>query len=190
MGKSIKLAVVGATGAVGRELLKIIEERNLQLEDIMLLADPQEAGTQILFQGTKLTVQAARAEHFAEAQLAFFAVGTDVSKALAPLAKENNCLVIDNSYAFRLDDEVPLVVPEVNIEDIAEHKGVIANPNCSTIIMAVAINPIFKEFGLKRVIVSTYQAVSGAGLAGLAELKQNVQAGINDDVFEPKVFQY
>ncbi|MDR1617412.1 MAG: aspartate-semialdehyde dehydrogenase, partial [Syntrophomonadaceae bacterium] len=190
MGKNIRVAVVGATGAVGRELLKVIEERNVQLEDIILLADPQEAGTQIPFKGNKLTVQAAGAEHFAKAQLAFFAVGTDISKALAPLARKNNCLVIDNSYAFRLDNEVPLVVPEVNIGDIAGHKGIIANPNCSTIIMAVAVNPIFRAFGLKRIIVSTYQAVSGAGIAGIEELKRNIQADTDNEVFEPKVFQY
>lgn len=142
----------------------------LSRQQTYLPGRPREEGTLIDFKGETIKVQAASRERFQEADIALFAVGTGVSKELAPQAVECNCVVIDNSYAFRLVDDVPLVVPEVNPEDISWHKGIIANPNCSTIIMVVAINPIHKAAHLTRVIVSTYQAVSGAGKAGLEEL--------------------
>ena len=190
MAEGIKLALVGATGAVGQEMLKIIEERKLKIEELLCLADPREAGSKVKFAGEDLTVRAASNDAFKWADVAMFAVGTDISKQLIPEAVANDCVAIDNSYAFRLDDNVPLVVPEVNPEDVDWHKGIIANPNCSTIIMVVAINPIHQAAGLKRVIVSTYQAVSGAGKAGLDELDQHVKAHI--DGIQPvlEVFQH
>lgn len=190
MAEGVKLAIVGATGAVGQEMLKVLEERQLKIKELLCLADPREAGTKIKFAGDELTVRAASTEAFKWADVAMFAVGTDISKQLIPQAVENNCVAIDNSYAFRLDKNVPLVVPEVNPEDVEWHKGIIANPNCSTIIMVVAINPIHQAAGLKRVVVSTYQAVSGAGKAGLDELDQHINAHING--LEPKmeVFQH
>ncbi|NLW92253.1 MAG: aspartate-semialdehyde dehydrogenase [Syntrophomonadaceae bacterium] len=190
MSEGIRLAVVGATGAVGQQMLKVLEERNFKIKDIICLADPREAGTEIKFRDQAVIVQAAGAEAFKEADIALFAVGTDISKELAPLAVANNCVVIDNSYAFRLDDGVPLVVPEVNPEDIQWHKGIIANPNCSTIIMVMAINPIHRAVGLKRVVVSTYQAVSGAGIAGLEELRRQVDDWANGREPAAEVFQY
>lgn len=190
MAQGIKLAVVGATGAVGQEMLKILAERNFNLKELIVLADPKEAGKKIKFRGDTLTVQGASAEAFKQADAALFAVDTNISRALAPLAVENGCVVIDNSYAFRLEDEVPLVVPEVNPKDIEWHKGIIANPNCSTIIMTVAINPIYQAAGLKRVIVSTYQAVSGAGIAGLQELEDHVRAWTRGEAAPVKVFQH
>ena len=190
MAKGVRLAIVGATGAVGQEMMKILEEREFKVKELICLADPREEGNKVRFRDEDLTVKAANAAAFKQADIALFAVNTDISKALAPLARENNCLVIDNSYAFRLEENVPLVVPEVNPEDIAKHQGIIANPNCSTTIMVVALNPIHKAARLKRVLVSTYQAVSGAGKAGIDELEQHVRAYLAGDDIVPEVFQH
>ncbi|HBK53179.1 aspartate-semialdehyde dehydrogenase [Syntrophomonas wolfei] len=190
MAEGVRLAIVGATGAVGQEMMKILEEREFKVKELICLADPREAGNKVRFRDEDLKVKAANAAAFKQADIALFAVNTDISKALAPLARENNCLVIDNSYAFRLEENVPLVVPEVNPEDIAKHQGIIANPNCSTTIMVVALNPIHKAARLKRVLVSTYQAVSGAGKAGIDELEQHVRAYLAGDDIVPEVFQY
>ncbi len=190
MAGSPRLAIVGATGAVGQEILKIITERNIKISDLILMADPSEAGKKIHFQGEEIIVRATTADAFNNSDIAFFAVSSEVSKEIMPLARENECLVIDNSQAFRMDENVPLIVPEVNPEDIKKHQGIIANPNCSTIIMAVAINPIHQAVGLKRVIVSTYQAVSGAGAAGLQELENSVAHFNNNKEFKPNIFQY
>jgi len=185
----VRLAVVGATGAVGQEMLKVLAERDFPIKELICLADPREAGSKMEFRGETYTVQAAGAEAFKQSDMALFAVGTEISKSLAGMAVENNCVVIDNSYAFRMDETVPLVVPEVNPDDVEWHRGIIANPNCSTIIMVVAINPIFKEAGLKRVVVSTYQAVSGAGIAGLHELEEASRCYLQGQPFAPQVFQ-
>ena len=190
MTKGVRLAIVGATGAVGQEMMKILEEREFKVKELICLADPREEGNKVRFRDEDLTVKAVNAAAFKQADIALFAVNTDISKALAPLARENNCLVIDNSYAFRLEENVPLVVPEVNPEDIAKHQGIIANPNCSTTIMVVALNPIHKAARLKRVLVSTYQAVSGAGKAGIDELEQHVRAYLAGDDIVPEVFQH
>ncbi len=190
MVEGVRLAIVGATGAVGQEMMKILEEREFKVKELICLADPREEGNKVRFRDEDLTVKAVNAAAFKQADIALFAVNTDISKALAPLARENNCLVIDNSYAFRLEENVPLVVPEVNPEDIAKHQGIIANPNCSTTIMVVALNPIHKAARLKRVLVSTYQAVSGAGKAGIDELEQHVRAYLAGDDIVPEVFQH
>jgi aspartate-semialdehyde dehydrogenase len=190
LSAGVRLAVVGATGAVGQEMLKVLAERDFPVKELICLADPREAGTKIEFKGETFTVQAAGPEQFKRSDLALFAVGTEISKSLAGMAVENNCVVIDNSYAFRMDEGVPLVVPEVNSDDVDWHKGIIANPNCSTIIMVVAINPIFQAAGLKRVIVSTYQAVSGAGIAGLHELEEASRNYLQGKEYAPQVFQH
>ncbi|MFA7077995.1 MAG: aspartate-semialdehyde dehydrogenase [Syntrophomonas sp.] len=190
MANDVRLAIVGATGAVGQEMLKILEERNFKVKEILCLADPSEAGTKLKFKGETITVRKVDAEAFKQSDLALFAVGTDISKQLAPMAQENSCMVIDNSYAFRMEEGVPLVVPEVNPHDIALHKGIIANPNCSTIIMVVAINPIHKAAGLKRVIVSTYQAVSGAGKAGIDELEKQTRDYLQYGETTPDIFKH
>nr|WP_243140264.1 aspartate-semialdehyde dehydrogenase [Candidatus Syntrophocurvum alkaliphilum] len=171
-------------------MLQILEERNIKIKDLICLADPREEGTKLKFKGETLTVKGASADSFKNADVALFAVDSNITKHLEPLAKQNNCVVIDNSSAYRLDDNVPLVVPEVNPHDIEWHKGIIANPNCSTIIMAVAINPIHKAAGLKRVVVSTYQAVSGAGVAGINELDEHVNSHLNKSEMIPQTFQY
>lgn len=190
MSKGIRLAIVGATGAVGQEMLKILQERNFPVSKLICLADPREEGTLIDYQGESITVRAAHQKEFQEADIALFAVGTEVSQELAPQAVECNCTVIDNSYAFRLQEDVPLVVPEVNPEDLTWHKGIIANPNCSTTILTVAINPLHQAARLTRVIVSTYQAVSGAGKAGLDELNEHVRAFMDGRQVSPVVFQH
>ena len=190
MAEGLKIAVVGATGAVGQEMLKVLEERDFKVKEILCLADPSEAGSKIKFKGETIIVRQVDADAFKQSDVALFAVGSDISQQLAPMAVENNCVVIDNSYAFRLDDGVPLVVPEVNPLDIGFHKGIIANPNCSTIIMVVAINPIHLAAGIKRVVVSTYQAVSGAGIAGLHELESSTRNYLEQRETTPEVFQY
>jgi len=186
----LTVAIVGATGAVGQEMLKVLEQRNFPVKELICLAAPEEAGTKLQFKGETLTVEATSAQAFKKADVALFAVASEISQKLAPLARENDCVVIDNSYAFRLVEGVPLVVPEVNPEDLNDHKGIIANPNCSTIIMVVAINPIHQAVGLKRVVVSTYQAVSGAGKAGLDELLEHTNNYLNGKESNPQVFQY
>lgn len=190
MAQGISIAVVGITGAVGQEILKVLEQRDFPVGQIIALADPREAGAQVKFRGESVTVEAADEAAFRRADIALFAVGNEVSLALAPVAKAANCLVIDNSYAFRLQDDVPLVVPEVNPQDIAAHQGIIANPNCSTIIMAVAIEPIYRAAGIKRLVVSTYQAVSGAGINGLRELEQQSRDYLEGRAFTPEVFAH
>lgn len=190
MSGGINLAIIGATGAVGQEMLKILAERDFPLKNLLVAAAPKEAGQKVRFKDRELTVQAADPEFFAQADAALFAVESNISRILAPMAKENKCLVIDNSNAFRMDENVPLVVPEVNAEDIKSHQGLIASPNCSTIIMAVAINPIHQAVGIDRIVVSTYQAVSGAGAAGIDELSDGITALQNGAKFEPTVFQY
>ncbi len=190
MSQGIRLAIVGATGAVGQEMMQILAERNFPIKELICLAAPSEAGTKLSFKGENITVKGADEEAFKDADLALFAVETEISKMLAPLANKHDCVVIDNSNAFRLADEVPLVVPEVNARDINDHKGIIASPNCSTIIMVVAINPLHEKFGLERVIVSTYQAVSGAGKAGLDELDLHTKAYYDKKEVKAQVFQY
>lgn len=185
-----KIAVVGATGAVGQEMLKILDERDFPVDKLICLADPREAGTKVNFKGEQITVEGASPDKFAGIDIALFAVGGEVSEILGPEAAGRGAVVIDNSSAFRLKDDVPLVIPEVNPGDIKEHQGIIANPNCSTTIMVVAINPIYQAAGLKRVVVSTYQAVSGAGVAGLEELEEQVRCYGDGRPLQRKVFQH
>jgi len=170
------IAIVGATGVVGQTLLQVLTERNFPLGEVRLLASGRSAGKQYSFQGEQLTVAEARAEAFSGVDIAFFCASGEVAKALAPAAVASGAVVIDNSSAYRLDEDVPLIVPEINARAIGSHRGIIANPNCSTIIMAVALKPLYDAVGLKRVVVSTYQAVSGAGMEAVEELKDQVVA--------------
>ena len=183
------VAIVGATGAVGQELLKILAERNFPVNELRLLATKRSAGKIISWQGQKLEVQESTHESFKGIDLALFAGGSG-STEYAHSAVNSGAVVIDNSSAFRLDPEVPLVVPEVNPEDVLWHKGIIANPNCSTIIMAVALKPIFDLAGIRRVVVSTYQAVSGAGREGIEELETQVKAWSRGEELTSNVFPY
>jgi len=171
-------------------MLKVLTEREFPVSEIIALAAPEEAGAKLQFRGETITVEASNPEAFARADMALFAVDGSISQKLAPVAKEKNCIVIDNSSAFRMDPEVPLVVPEVNPEDVRLHKGLIANPNCSTTILVVAINPIHKAVGIDRAIVSTYQAVSGAGILGLEELNRHAQEYFQGIDSKPAVFKH
>ena len=173
--KKYNVAILGATGAVGGEFLKLIEERNFPFAELRLLASKRSAGTEIEFMGKTYVVQEATKDSFQGIDIALFAGGS-VSKEFAPFAVEAGAVVIDNSSTFRMDPEVPLVVPEVNPQAILKHKGIIANPNCSTIIMVMALKPLYDLAKIKRVVVSTYQAVSGAGKEGIDELTDQVKA--------------
>ncbi|BAD64751.1 aspartate-semialdehyde dehydrogenase [Shouchella clausii KSM-K16] len=170
------VAVVGATGAVGQQMLKTLEQRDFPIKSLKLLSSKRSAGKQITFKGQSYTVEEATPESFQGVQLALFSAGGSVSKALVPEAIKHGAVCVDNTSAFRMDADVPLVVPEVNESDLRNHQGVIANPNCSTIQMVVALEPIRKKLGLKKVIVSTYQAVSGAGLEAVEEMEKQTRA--------------
>ena len=173
--KKYNVAILGATGAVGQEFLNLIEERNFPFSELKMLASKRSAGKKIQFMGKEYTVEEATEDSFKGVDIALFAGGA-ASKTFAPAAVKAGAVVIDNSSAFRMDPEVPLVVPEVNPEAIANHKGIIANPNCSTIIMVMALKPLYNVSKIKRVVVSTYQAVSGGGKEAMAELEEQVKA--------------
>ncbi len=166
------VAVVGATGAVGREMVKILGERKFLVKDLVLLASVKSTGETIFFKKKKLEVQELNNNSFKNIDIALFSAGSLVSKKFVPIAVKNGTIVIDNSSAFRMDSDVPLVVPEVNPGDIKKHNGIIANPNCSTIQMVAALKPILDEAGISRIIVSTYQSVSGTGKDAIDELKE------------------
>ncbi|MDP2873079.1 MAG: aspartate-semialdehyde dehydrogenase [Bacillota bacterium] len=170
-----RVAVAGATGLVGRTILRILEERSFPVGEIRLLATERSAGQEIEFAGRKVKVQIARPEAFEGMDLAFFAVGTDASRILAPIARDRGAVAIDKSNAFRMDPAVPLVVPEVNADALAGHRGIIASPNCSTIQMVAVLKPLDTAAGLARVVVSTYQSVSGSGRGGMVELESQLQ---------------
>ncbi|WP_026692437.1 aspartate-semialdehyde dehydrogenase [Peribacillus kribbensis] len=185
--RGLNVAVVGATGAVGQQMLRTLENRNYPVKELKLLSSARSAGTKITFKGEEYTVQEAKPESFEGVDIALFSAGGSVSKALAPEAVKRGAIVVDNTSAFRMDENVPLVVPEVNEEDLRKHNGIIANPNCSTIQMVVALEPIRKQYGLNKVVVSTYQAVSGAGAAAIQELKDQARALINNEEFTPQI---
>ena len=188
--KKYHVAVVGATGAVGTEMLKILEERDFPIESLRLFAHESEAGKKVTFRGTEFTVEKVEEDNIKGIDIAFFAAGP-VSKTLAPVFAKNGAVVIDNGSSFRLDPTVPLVVPEINPEDVDWHKGIVANPNCATIIMCVPLKPIYDYAGVERIIVSTYQAASGAGVKGIMELEEQVRCyAENKPIPEPKAFTY
>lgn len=184
--KKYNVAILGATGAVGQEFLKLIEERNFPFNELKLLASKRSAGKIIDFMGKKYTVEETIPDSFEGVQIALFAGGS-ASKIFAPEAVKRGAVVIDNSSSFRMDPQVPLVVPEVNPQAIKNHKGIIANPNCSTIIMAMALKPIYDRVKIKRIVVSTYQAVSGAGKEAIDELTDQVKAVAENRAVEAKI---
>ncbi len=189
MAKYHQVAVIGATGAVGQEILKILQERNFPVADIKVLASSRSEGKKIKFGSTELVVERAKPEAFKGIEIAFFA-GGPVSKELVPEAVKRGAVAIDNSSAFRLEPSVPLVVPEVNPEDVENHQGVIANPNCSTIILVVPLKPIHDAAQIKRVVVSTYQAVSGAGREAVDELLLQTKQVLQGEPVQPQIFPY
>ena len=176
MSKSYRIAVVGATGLVGREMIQSLAERGFPIEELVLLASERSAGEEIEFKGKMHQVHAISMEHFAHIDIALMSAGSAVSEEWAPIANSQGAIVIDNSSKWRMDPNIPLIVPEVNPQDIDQYKtkGIISNPNCSTIQMVVALAPLHAKANLKRVVVSTYQAVSGAGRQGMEELSTQV----------------
>ncbi|GGM21812.1 aspartate-semialdehyde dehydrogenase [Paraliobacillus quinghaiensis] len=185
--KGYNVAVVGATGAVGQKMLETLEKKDFPIGQLLLLSSSRSAGTKINFKGETYTVQEAKPESFEGVQIALFSAGGSVSKALAHEAVSRGAVVVDNTSAFRMDPDVPLVVPEVNEIDIEKHNGIIANPNCSTIQMVAALKPIQDAHGLNRVMVSTYQAVSGAGAEAVEELTDLSQAFLNGEDLDPEL---
>lgn len=173
--KKFNIAVVGATGLVGKKILEILEERNFPINELTLIASKRSEGQKILYNGKEYRVIAISDQAFTDhMDIAFFAGGGSVSESYAQAAVNKGIIVIDNSSVFRMDDHVPLVVPEVNPEDVFKNKGIIANPNCSTTQCMVALKPIYDKYGIKRVVYSTYQSVSGSGLAGIRDLEQGL----------------
>lgn len=190
MSTGYHIAVVGATGAVGTKMIEMLEKTTLPIKKITLLASKRSAGKTLVFKNEPLVIQELTADSFAGVDIALFSAGGGISKQFAPEAVKHGAVVIDNTSHFRMDPNVPLVVPEVNPHALAQHKGIIANPNCSTIQMMVALEPIRQKVGLSRVLVSTYQAVSGAGAQALAELtreSQELLAGKAADELNPEI---
>ncbi|MDO4264683.1 MAG: aspartate-semialdehyde dehydrogenase, partial [Deinococcus sp.] len=185
----MKLAIVGATGAVGHELLKVLEGSRLPIDELQLYASPRSAGTQLPFRGESLTVQA-MPEGAIPADVILASAGGSISLEMAPKWVAGGSLVIDNSSAFRYDADVPLVVPEVNGQAALTHQGIIANPNCTTAIAAVAVYPIHQRYGVKRMIVSTYQATSGAGQKGIEELQEQTRQELAGESYAPAAFAH
>ena len=179
MSKSYTIAVAGATGAVGTKIVELLEGANLPITKVKALASKRSVGKTIPFKNTEIIVEELTANAFSGVDIAIFSAGGSLSEKFAPEAVKHGAVVIDNTSHFRMDENVPLVVPEVNPESLREHQGIIANPNCSTIQMMVALEPIRQAFGLEKIIVSTYQAVSGSGARGIAELENQVKEYID-----------
>lgn len=189
--KKINLAVVGATGMVGCTFLQVLEERNLPIENLYLFASARSAGKKLMFKGKEYIVEELTETSFDRGiDIALFSAGAGISKTYAPIAASKGCVVVDNSSAWRMDPEIPLVVPEVNPEDIFKHKGIIANPNCSTIQAMVVLKPLNDLYKIKRVVYSTYQAVSGAGMKGWRDLEEGMKAKVNNVDFQPEKFSH
>ena len=190
MSKSYNVAVAGATGAVGVEMVKTLEKRNFPVKNLKLLASARSAGKTMDFKGEKVVIEEMTPESFKGVDVALFSAGSDISREYRKAVVDAGAVMIDNSSAFRMEDDVPLVIPEVNPEDIAKHNGVIANPNCSTIIMLVAVAPLHRAKKLRRLVAATYQATSGAGAKGMAELDLQTRQILNGEAIEPKAFAH
>ena len=183
-----KVAIAGATGAVGQEMLKVLEDRNFPVDKIRLLASSRSVGKEMTFKGETYKIEELTENSFEDIDIALFSAGGDRSKEFAPAAVKSGAVVVDNSSAFRMDKDVPLIVPEVNGDDIKFHKGIIANPNCTTAIMVVVANPLHKAKGLKRIVAATYQATSGAGAKGMEELDIQTRQLLNGEKINPQAF--
>ena len=187
---SFTVGIVGATGAAGQELLQLLVERRFPFSSLRLFASARSAGKTVMVDGKPYLVEEAKPGVFADLDVAFFAAGGPTTRALAPDAVKAGCLVIDKSSAYRMDPAVPLVIPEINPEALRNHKGIIANPNCSTAVTLMALWPLHRRFGLKRYFAATYQSVSGSGVAGVKELEDQVQAHVRGTPASRSVYAY
>jgi aspartate-semialdehyde dehydrogenase len=178
--KSYHVAIVGATGAVGDELLRVLERRAFPVERLVPLCSKRSAGKSVSFRDEEIVAQQLSANSFEGIDLAFFSAGGNISREYAPIAREAGAIVIDNSSVFRMEPEVPLVIPEINGDDVRQHRGLIANPNCTTAVALMALYPLHRAFGVRRVIAASYQAVSGSGARAIEELRSQVQAAADD----------
>ena len=184
------VAIMGATGAVGEELISILQERKFPIAELRLLASARSVGKKYKFNGREIAVQELKENSFEGVDIVLASAGGSISKKFAPLAVQAGAVVVDNTSAYRMDPNVPLVVPEVNPGDIKKHKGIIANPNCSTIIMNVPVYPIYKKYGVKRILVSTYQAASGAGAKAMEELKVQAKDYLEGRTVKKEIFPH
>ena len=184
------IAIVGATGAVGIEMIKTLEKRKFPVGQLTLLASARSAGKELPFRGQPVAVRELTADSFKGIDIALFSAGGSISKEFAPKAVQAGCVVVDNSSAFRMDDDVPLVVPEINPADIARHKGIIANPNCTTIVTLMALYPLHQAFGVKRIFASSYQAVSGTGAKAIEELQRQVRQVVAGEPVTKEVYPH
>ena len=190
MSNGYNVAVAGATGAVGIEMLKTLEKRNFPVKSLKLLASSRSAGKKLAFKGEELVIEELTHDSFKGTDIALFSAGAGISKEFRKSVIDAGAVMIDNSSAFRMEDDVPLVVPEVNPEDVKKHNGVIANPNCSTIIMLVAVAPLHKAKNLKRLVAATYQATSGAGARGMEELEIQTRQLLDNEPINPSFFAH
>jgi aspartate-semialdehyde dehydrogenase len=184
------VAVVGATGAVGLEMIKTLEKRNFPVGQLTLLASARSAGKTLSFRGQSLIVRQLTADSFSGIDIALFSAGGSISQQFAPIAARAGCVVIDNSSVFRMDDSVPLVIPEINAADIRLHKGIIANPNCTTAVTLMALYPLHRAFSVKRIFASSYQAVSGTGAKGIEELRRQVAQSVAGEPVTKEVYPH
>jgi aspartate-semialdehyde dehydrogenase len=188
--KGYKVAIVGATGMVGQEFARVLEQRNFPIESIRLLASDRSAGKKLFFSHKEIVVEETTPESFKDVDIALFSAGSEASRYFSPIAAQSGAVVIDNSSAFRMDPKVPLVVPEINPEDIKTHRGIIANPNCSTIQLVVALYPLHKVNPIKRIVVTTFQSVSGTGTAAVDELTLQSKQMLNGKAVNPHVYPH
>ena len=190
MNRNPHVAVVGATGAVGIEMIKTLEQRAFPVGKLTLLASARSAGKRLRFRGQEITVQELTKDSFPGIDIALFSAGGGISKEFAPAAIKSGCVVIDNSSAFRMDDTVPLVIPEINAADVTSHRGIIANPNCTTAVTLMALFPLHQAFGVKRIFASSYQAVSGTGAKAIEELERQVGQVVRGETVTKQVYPH
>jgi aspartate-semialdehyde dehydrogenase len=188
--KKYRLAILGATGLVGQQFINILEERKFPVSSLKLLASDRSAGGKLVYNNEEIVVEEATAHSFEDIDIALFSAGSDVSRYYAPIAAKQGAVVIDNSAAFRMDNRVPLVVPEINPDDIRKHRGIIANPNCSTIQMVVALYPLHRINPIKRIVATTFQSVSGTGKAAIIELEKQSQLALEGKEVIPHVYPH
>lgn len=190
MAKKRRIGVVGATGVVGQEIIKILESRQFPIESLRLFASERSRGQHVSFSGQTIDVEVLSSETLVDLDIALFSAGSSISKEFCPMAADRGIICIDNTSYFRMADDVPLIVPEVNVHALSGHQNIIANPNCSTAQMMVVLKPILDAVGLERVVVSTYQSVSGAGSAAIKELEDQSRANLSGHQTKPSVFSH